>query len=123
MLFDILNMLGYTKTNLNPFKNHSNLTYSFLFFSFYFYQLEPLVHQVGGHSSIYVLEDETVCKPLIGRESQFYHSLPPEIKLYAPEFRGTLEVVLQEAGEGGLSLAALPNKQVTSLWSGHGALR
>ena len=78
---------------------------------------------MGGHSSIFVLGDDTVCKPLIGRESQFYHSLPPEMRLYAPEFRGKLEVVLQEGGEGGLSLAALPNKQITSLWSGHGALR
>uniref|UniRef100_A0A0P4W9T9 Kinase n=1 Tax=Scylla olivacea TaxID=85551 RepID=A0A0P4W9T9_SCYOL len=74
-------------------------------------QLEPLVHQVSGHSSMFVLDDVTVCKPLIGREYMFYRTLPPEMKQYTPEFHGTLRVVLQEAQDG-LTLAALPNKQI-----------
>lgn len=85
-------------------------------------QLEPLVHQVSGHSSMFVLDDVTVCKPLIGREYRFYRTLPPEMKKYTPEFHGTLQVVLQEVGEG-LSLAALPNEQMTSLRSNQGALK
>ncbi|KAK7086103.1 Inositol hexakisphosphate kinase 2 [Halocaridina rubra] len=85
-------------------------------------QLEPLVHQVSGHSSMFVLDDVTVCKPLIGREYKFYRTLPPEMKKYTPEFHGTLQVVLQEAGDG-LSLAALPNEQMTTLRSNLGALK
>ncbi|XP_066951440.1 inositol hexakisphosphate kinase 1 [Macrobrachium rosenbergii] len=85
-------------------------------------QLEPLVHQVSGHSSMFVLDDVTVCKPLIGREYRFYRTLPPEMKKYTPEFHGTLQVVLQEAGDG-LSLAALPNEQMNSLRSNQGGLK
>ncbi|XP_076041441.1 inositol hexakisphosphate kinase 3-like isoform X2 [Oratosquilla oratoria] len=79
-------------------------------------QLEPLMHQVGGHSSMFVLDDVTVCKPLIGREYRFYRTLPVDMKRYTPEFRGTLQVMLQEEGEM-LTLAALPNEQTTSLLS------
>ncbi|XP_069980444.1 inositol hexakisphosphate kinase 1 isoform X1 [Penaeus vannamei] len=85
-------------------------------------QLEPLVHQVGGHSSMFVLDDTTLCKPLIGREYRFYRTLPPEVKKYTPQFHGTLQVVLQEAGDG-LSLAALPNEQMPSARSNQAALK
>ncbi|XP_042215524.1 inositol hexakisphosphate kinase 3-like isoform X1 [Homarus americanus] len=84
--------------------------------------LEPLVHQVSGHSSMFVLDDVTVCKPLIGREYRFYRTLPQEMKKYTPEFHGTLQVVLQEVGDG-LSLAALPNEQMPSLKSNQRALK
>lgn len=84
------------------------------------FQLEPLVHQVGGHSSMFVLDDVTVCKPLIGREYMFYRTLPPEMKQYTPEFHGTLQVVLQEAQDG-LTLAALPNKHIPVPRGTHGA--
>ena len=69
------------------------------------------MHQVSGHSSMFVLDDVTVCKPLIGREYKFYRTLPPEMRQYTPEFHGTLQVVLQEAQDG-LTLAALPNKHM-----------
>jgi len=85
-------------------------------------QLEPLVHQVGGHSSMFVLDDVTVCKPLISREYRFYRTLPGEVKRYTPEYRGTLKVVLQEAGDG-LSLAALPNEQMSTLRSNNPNLK
>ncbi|KAK3852225.1 hypothetical protein Pcinc_004151 [Petrolisthes cinctipes] len=85
-------------------------------------QLEPLIHQVSGHSSMFVLDDVTVCKPLIGREYRFYRTLPPEMKKYTPDFRGSLQVLLQEVGEG-LSLAALPNEQMSSIRSNLGTLK
>ena len=85
-------------------------------------QLEPLVHQVSGHSSMFVLDEVTVCKPLIGREYRFYRTLPPEMKKYTPDFRGTLQVVLQEA-DNGLTLAALPNEQMNSIRTNQGALK
>ncbi|KAL7646501.1 UNVERIFIED_CONTAM: hypothetical protein RMT77_001751 [Armadillidium vulgare] len=85
-------------------------------------QLEPLVHQVGGHSSMFVLDDVTVCKPLIGREYQFYRTLPPEMKRYTPEFRGSLQVVLRE-DRNGISMAALPNEQTISLRNTQGPFK
>lgn len=85
-------------------------------------QLEPLVHQVGGHSSMFVLDDVTVCKPLINREYRFYRTLPGEVKRYTPEYRGTLKVVLQEERDG-LSLAALPNEQMSTLRSNNPNLK
>ncbi|KAF2362485.1 Inositol polyphosphate kinase [Trinorchestia longiramus] len=70
-------------------------------------QLEPLIHQVSGHSSLWVLDDVTVCKPLIGREAKFYRTLPPQMRLFTPEFRGTLKVLVERTAEG-VAVAALP---------------
>ena len=41
---------------------------------------------------MFVLDSATVCKPLIGREYKFYRALPPEMKAFTPEFRGSLQV-------------------------------
>ena len=51
-------------------------------------QLEPFVHQVGGHSSMLKFDETTVCKPLISREHHFYETLPPEMKGFTPQYRG-----------------------------------
>ena len=51
-------------------------------------QLEPFVHQVGGHSSMLRFDDTTVCKPLISRERHFYETMPPELKEFTPQYRG-----------------------------------
>ena len=51
-------------------------------------RLEPVVHQVGGHSSMLQFNDTTVCKPLINREYNFYETMPPEMKDFTPQCRG-----------------------------------
>ena len=51
-------------------------------------QLEPFVHQVGGHSSMLQYDDTTLCKPLISREHHFYKALPDDMKEFTPEYRG-----------------------------------
>lgn len=50
--------------------------------------LEPFVHQVGGHSCVLRFGEQTICKPLIPREHQFYKSLPPEIRRFTPQYKG-----------------------------------
>uniref|UniRef100_A0A6A7FQ68 Kinase n=2 Tax=Hirondellea gigas TaxID=1518452 RepID=A0A6A7FQ68_9CRUS len=69
-------------------------------------KLEPLIHQVSGHNSLWVLDDVTVCKPLIGREARFYRALPQQMRSFTPEFRGTLKVLVQRTPEG-VALSAL----------------
>jgi len=53
-----------------------------------FVQLEPFVHQVGGHSTMLRYSDSTVCKMLIPREHQFYKTMPLEMKEFTPQYRG-----------------------------------
>ena len=54
-----------------------------------FVQLEPFVHQVGGHSTMLRYSDSTVCKMLIPREHQFYKTMPLEMKEFTPQYRGS----------------------------------
>lgn len=50
--------------------------------------LEPFVHQVGGHSCVLRFGEQTICKPLIPREHQFYKSLPAAMRTFTPQYRG-----------------------------------
>lgn len=51
-------------------------------------QLEPFLHQVGGHLSVMKYDEDTVCKPLISQEQRFYESLPPAMKRFTPQYKG-----------------------------------
>lgn len=44
--------------------------------------------KVGGHSSIFQYDNDTVCKVLELSELEFYQSIPDSLKSFAPEFRG-----------------------------------
>ncbi|XP_056109837.1 inositol hexakisphosphate kinase 2b [Rhinichthys klamathensis goyatoka] len=70
--------------------------------------LEPFVHQVGGHSCVLRFGEQTICKPLIPREHQFYKSLPPEIRKFTPQYKGVVSVSFEEDEEGNLCLIAYP---------------
>ncbi|XP_042540305.1 inositol hexakisphosphate kinase 3 [Dipodomys spectabilis] len=74
-------------------------------------QLEPFLHQVGGHMSLMKYDEHTVCKPLISREQRFYESLPLAMKRFTPQYKGTITVHLQRDNRGHLSLVALPLKE------------
>ncbi|KAG7232550.1 hypothetical protein INR49_008388, partial [Caranx melampygus] len=60
--------------------------------------LEPFVHQVGGHSCVLRFGEETICKPLIPREHQFYKSLPPEMRKFTPQYK--VMVMVQQPSSG-----------------------
>ncbi|XP_066553746.1 inositol hexakisphosphate kinase 2 [Amia ocellicauda] len=70
--------------------------------------LEPFVHQVGGHSCVLRFSEQTICKPLIPREHQFYKSLPAEMKKFTPQYKGVVSVSFEEDEEGNLCLIAYP---------------
>ncbi|XP_062854000.1 inositol hexakisphosphate kinase 2b [Trichomycterus rosablanca] len=70
--------------------------------------LEPFVHQVGGHSCVLRFGEQTICKPLIPREHQFYKNLPPEIRRFTPQYKGVVSVNFEEDEEGNLCLMAYP---------------
>ncbi|CAL1273299.1 unnamed protein product [Larinioides sclopetarius] len=67
-------------------------------------QLEPFIHQVGGHSSMLQLDEVTICKPLISQELNFYKSAPDNIKEFMAEYKGLIEVTFSEAHDGYLDL-------------------
>ncbi|KAI0223148.1 Inositol hexakisphosphate kinase 1 [Lamellibrachia satsuma] len=72
-------------------------------------QLEPFVHQVGGHASMMQFDETTICKPLISREHHFYQMVPVEMKRFMPEYRGVIEVSFEEDSDGYVTLVAYPN--------------
>lgn len=74
-------------------------------------QLEPFLHQVGGHLSVMKYDEDTVCKPLVSREQRFYESLPLAMKRFTPQYKGTITVHLQKDSLGHLSLVANPLKE------------
>ncbi|XP_028303871.1 inositol hexakisphosphate kinase 2-like [Gouania willdenowi] len=70
--------------------------------------LEPFVHQVGGHSCVLRFGEQTICKPLVPREHQFYKTLPAAMRKFTPQFRGVVSVSFEEDEDGNLSLIASP---------------
>ncbi|XP_015244899.1 PREDICTED: inositol hexakisphosphate kinase 2-like [Cyprinodon variegatus] len=70
--------------------------------------LEPFVHQVGGHSCVLRFGEQTICKPLIPREHQFYKNLPTEMRKFTPQYKGVVSVSFEEDEEGNLCLIAYP---------------
>ncbi|KAI3370387.1 hypothetical protein L3Q82_025155 [Scortum barcoo] len=70
--------------------------------------LEPFVNQVGGHCCVLRLGEQTICKPLIPREHQFYKSLPAAIRKFTPQYRGVVSVSFEEDEEGNFCLIAYP---------------
>lgn len=70
--------------------------------------LEPFIHQVGGHSCVLRFGEQTICKPLIPREHQFYESLPAEMRKFTPQYRGVVTVSFEEDAKGNLCLFAYP---------------
>ncbi|XP_004673444.1 PREDICTED: inositol hexakisphosphate kinase 3 [Condylura cristata] len=74
-------------------------------------QLEPFLHQVGGHLSVLKYDEHTICKPLISQEQKFYESLPLAMKQFTPQYKGTITVRLQKDSLGHLSLVANPPQE------------
>ncbi|XP_068576145.1 inositol hexakisphosphate kinase 2-like isoform X2 [Cebidichthys violaceus] len=70
--------------------------------------LEPFLHQVGGHCCVLRLGEQTICKPLIPREHQFYKSVPAAMRKFTPQYRGVVSVSFEEDEEGNLCLIAYP---------------
>ncbi|XP_032827298.2 inositol hexakisphosphate kinase 1-like isoform X2 [Petromyzon marinus] len=74
-------------------------------------QLEPFVHQVGGHTSMLRYDEHTICKPLISREHRFYQSLPQDMRQFTPQYKGVVSVCFEENSEGYIGLVAYPHSE------------
>ncbi|XP_045159739.1 inositol hexakisphosphate kinase 1-like isoform X2 [Mercenaria mercenaria] len=86
-------------------------------------QLQPFIHQVGGHSCVLRFNETTLCKPLITREHLFYESLPMELKAFIPVYRGIIEVELQEGNDGQITLIGHPVQSDSSGGQGSSSQR
>ncbi|XP_043590438.1 uncharacterized protein LOC122571139 isoform X2 [Bombus pyrosoma] len=53
--------------------------------------LLPLKNQVGGHTRLLLLNQNTICKPLNCRELDFYQNIPQDIQIFVPKFKGVLQ--------------------------------
>ena len=71
-------------------------------------QLEPFIHQVGGHFPLVSLDTTTLCKPLNERELRFYQTLPPSLIPFAPSYKGTMKIETAEDEEGYITLTGQP---------------
>ena len=48
----------------------------------------PAYPQVGGHTQLMLLDQSTLCKPLVQRELLFYLNIPRELQGYVPNYKG-----------------------------------
>ncbi|XP_006567526.1 inositol hexakisphosphate kinase 2 isoform X4 [Apis mellifera] len=62
--------------------------------------LLPLKNQVGGHTRLLLLNQNTICKPLNYKELDFYQNIPQDIQVFVPKFKG----VLQASNSGEVTL-------------------
>ncbi|XP_023289343.1 inositol hexakisphosphate kinase 3 [Orussus abietinus] len=62
--------------------------------------LQPLKNQVGGHTRLLLLNQNTICKPLNCRELDFYQNIPQDIQMFVPKFKG----VIQASSNGEVTL-------------------
>ncbi|KAK2583667.1 hypothetical protein KPH14_009598 [Odynerus spinipes] len=62
--------------------------------------LHPLKNQVGGHTRLLLLNQNTICKPLNCRELDFYQNIPQDIQMFVPKFKG----VMQASSSGEVTL-------------------
>ncbi|KAK0087227.1 hypothetical protein PV325_001469 [Microctonus aethiopoides] len=53
--------------------------------------LHPLNNQVGGHTRLLLLNQNTICKPLNRRELDFYRNIPQDIQMFVPKFKGVIQ--------------------------------
>ncbi|XP_076683505.1 inositol hexakisphosphate kinase 1-like [Andrena cerasifolii] len=53
--------------------------------------LLPLKNQVGGHTRLLLLNQNTICKPLNCRELDFYQNIPQDIQIFVPKFKGVIQ--------------------------------
>ena len=84
--------------------------------------LDPFIHQVGGHSPLFCLDQGTVCKPYEEQEHCFYTNMPDSLLPFTPRFKGSMEVNIVEDQRGYITLTGLPPNSFRDLHRiGHSA--
>lgn len=62
--------------------------------------LRPYKHQVGGHHTLFRFSKQTVCKPLVNRENEFYEAMEQshrDLLAFMPKYMGVLNVVYKNS--------------------------
>ncbi|KAH9423603.1 hypothetical protein DERP_005183 [Dermatophagoides pteronyssinus] len=59
--------------------------------------LLPYNHQVGGHTQIMLLNQYTLCKPLIPKELDFYLNIPRQLIDFVPRYKGVVKICHNES--------------------------
>ncbi|XP_003707612.2 inositol hexakisphosphate kinase isoform X2 [Megachile rotundata] len=83
--------------------------------------LLPLKNQVGGHTRLLLLNQNTICKPLNCRELDFYQNIPQDIQIFVPKFKGVLQA--SNSGEITLDKRYSPSFREQDNRQGHGSTK
>ncbi|KAJ1032408.1 hypothetical protein NDA16_000434 [Ustilago loliicola] len=78
-------------------------------------QLQPYHNQVGGHNSIFQFSKRAVCKPLVGRENEFYEAVErehPVLLSFIPQYLGVLNVTYRHVDQDQQNANAQPTSAV-----------
>ncbi len=79
-------------------------------------QLQPYHNQVGGHNSIFQFSKRAVCKPLVGRENEFYEAVEkehPVLLAFIPQYLGVLNVTYRHVDAAQNESEATPQPSMT----------
>jgi inositol-hexakisphosphate kinase len=58
------------------------------------YPLKPYQHQVGGHTAVFQIDNNHICKPINESELNFYKTMPDDLREWVPKFCYEIEVIL-----------------------------
>lgn len=50
--------------------------------------LHPFLHQVGGSTLMFKFDADTICKPLLPKEYNFYKVVPESLKQFTARYKG-----------------------------------
>lgn len=77
--------------------------------------MRPYKHQVGGHTVIFSVDDEHVCKPRNVGESRFYQNVPEELKPWTAKYCFEAEVRLRDYNFSTFVLFSVMNEYCLAL--------
>lgn len=83
--------------------------------------LHPLKNQVGGHTRLLLLNQNTICKPLNCRELDFYQNIPQDIQMFVPKFKGVMQA--SSSGEVTLDKRYSPSFREQDVRQGKGSTK
>ncbi|XP_060062473.1 inositol hexakisphosphate kinase 1-like [Ylistrum balloti] len=71
-------------------------------------EIKPFIHQVGGHTCLFEITQETICKPYQEKEFQFYQNLPEDMKEFTPHYKGLVCVKCSHDNDSTTFYAEVP---------------
>lgn len=78
--------------------------------------LQPIIHQVGGNSSMLQYDETTVCKKLLPHEHNFYTHITSELRQFTPNYKGIIDVQWIQDKHGHIKLLGCPLTAKEDTW-------